>query len=300
MGCRTDGIYLMDAIRKWLLGGGLALLSAFLFGLADITVKASSELLTVWHMLVGRGVISAVLIYAVARRMGIDIRGKNPKAMLLIGAVNVAAVICLMIAIFNLPIFEALVLLYLYPALAALLSSRLLKEYTPPLAWFFIALAFGGTVLILWPQGAGIVLSWGHLAGLAAAFLMALAFTLIRRHSKGHHPFAPVFYFALISLAVGALPLGLQKAPLWPGWEGLGWLLAMSLLAALAQFVVYKSLNVITAAQAGSLSMSEVVWGSVWGYLIFSEALGALDILGAVLVLGGGICLNLGLGEGKK
>ena len=184
--------------------------------------------------------------------------------------------------------------------MAALLSSRLLGERTGPAAWFFIALAFAGTVIILVPENAGLELGWGHLAGLAAAVFMGLAFTLIRRHSRGHHPFAPVFYFAVVSIVVGALPLCLQKAPLWMGWVGLGWLAAMALFAASAQFVVYKALAVITASRAGILSMTEVIWGSLWGYLFFREELEPMALLGAALVLGSGICLNLGLGEKKE
>jgi drug/metabolite transporter (DMT)-like permease len=271
----------------------LALVSAFLFSLGGLTIRYSDAYYTVWHMLFGRTFFALVGMLIFAKWFRIDLWGSNRRAMFITGAITIGGVACLMVAITLLPLFEALVLLYLYPAVAALLSPLLVGEKTKLITWFFIVLAFTGTAMIIWTGGSGASWRWAHLLAIGAAFLHGLGFTLIRRYSKDHHPLSPFFYFCLIGFiaCTGTIMMRGIGFPYHP--TGLFWLSCMALVLALAQLTLYKALAMIPSPEAGIISMIEAVWGGFFGYLLFQENLGWLSLVGAVLILGSGVGINL-------
>jgi drug/metabolite transporter (DMT)-like permease len=56
---------------------------------------------------------------------------------------------------------------------------------------------------------------------------------------------------------------------------------------------VYKALSYLPSPEAGIIGMTEVVFGGILGLLVFSEPLTWRALIGASLILGSGVCLNL-------
>jgi drug/metabolite transporter (DMT)-like permease len=66
---------------------------------------------------------------------------------------------------------------------------------------------------------------------------------------------------------------------------GLAWIVAIGLFAVLAHIATNKALTFIASAKVGSISMLEVVFGALYGYILFSESLGWSTLGGGIFVL---------------
>jgi drug/metabolite transporter (DMT)-like permease len=271
----------------------LAFISAGLFALGDAAVRLAASHVTVWHMMFARCLVGLLAVTAIASTMRLSIIGRNRRAMIVTGIVNVGGGMCMLIALTLLPLFDAIVLLYLYPAFAAFFSPYLARDPIDGIDWLLIGVAFAGTTLVLWPGHESHPLQWGHLVGVGTAVFQGLAFTLIRRYSIDHHPLTPFFYFCLIGTLCSFWPLSVQPEPFNINVSGIILLLAIVVLAGVGQVIMYKALAYISSPAAGIISMTEVVFGGLLGYIIFSEPLSGHAAIGAVLIIGSGVGLNL-------
>jgi drug/metabolite transporter (DMT)-like permease len=192
----------------------------------------------------------------------------------------------LTIALLRIPLFQALILFYTYPVIAALISPWLTPDTNSLKDWMFITMAFLGTGLILWSGKAdGLELDAGHIAGLGAALFMGLTLTLIRRISAVNTPLTPIFYISVLGMVVSIFPMVHPNVGLAVPALGLAWIVAIGLFAVLAHIATNKALTFIASAKVGSISMLEVVFGALYGYILFSESLGWSTLGGGIFVL---------------
>lgn len=272
-------------------GLALALSGAAFATVFDLLTRFSSSGITPWTMLMARAVFGIVLVMFIAKKMNLTLIGRNRAGMLITGIITVAGVMCLTIALIRLPIFEALLLLYLYPAFAALFSPFLVGDKTTLKLWGLIGVAFVGTAIILWPGETALTLHTGHAFGMGAGLLQGLALTLVRLYSRDNNALTPFFYFCLAGFVVAAGALVLIDRPPGLNQSGLMVLAAIALTAALAQLSLCKALSCISSAEVGLIGMTEIVFGSILGFLIFQEAILPRQLVGGVLVIGSGLFL---------
>jgi len=271
----------------------LALAAAGFATIYDIITRFGSSGITPWQILLTRAAFGLALTAVLARAFHLNPLGRNRPGMLLTGLILVVGVLCFIFALFRLPVFEAVLLLYLYPVFAALFSPFLVDERIGLKLWTLIAIAFCGTAFVLWPQGAVSDVNGGHLLGVASGFCHGLALTLVRRFSRHNGAVTPFFYFCAVGGVVSVVAVGLSPAstPLsLEGWAALG---GIAVTAGLAQLCMIKSATCISSAEVGIVGMSEIVFGGLLSYMLFSEAVGARQILGGVLVISSAIVLAL-------
>jgi len=146
-------------------------------------------------------------------------------------------------------------------------------------------LAIAGLVLILRP-GVG-VFRPAALVALAAAVLAALAQVGVRRLTRTEPVIRIVFYFAVISTVVSALPLvrAWQRPPpqLW------GVLIALGVLATLAQILLTQAYAHAPAAQVGPFIYTTVVFAGLMDWLFWGRLPDLPFAVGAALVCAAGI-----------
>lgn len=273
-------------------GMGLAFLAAAFFASANVVIRLADPHMTVWHMMVGRSLFGVLVMSILARSMGIPLLGVHRGMLLAVGLAGVAGVTSLIGALILLPLFEALVLLYLYPAFAAVISPWLTGDRVTARDWGFIALAVLGTAIVLWPERLEGRLQWGHLLALTAALAYAMSFTLTRRVSGANSPLTPFFYISAVGGIACIGPLLWQPGSIWPAAEGWPALAGLAVLATLGHLATNKALSYLPSPRVGVISMFEVVFSGVLGWLLFGEAFGARPLLGGALILASGICLN--------
>jgi drug/metabolite transporter (DMT)-like permease len=271
-----------------------ALLAAVFFTCLDISIRFSGSELTVWHLVFGRSLFGVAAMWLLARKLGVELLGKRRGELVVVGLTGMAGASCLTWAIMRIPLFEALVLLYLFPVFAALFSPYLTGERPRGVEWLFIFLAFCGIVLMLW-RGQGMVgMDWGHVAGFFAAVFIGLSMTMTRRVRVENNSLTPFFYISVVGCILAPIPLFLQDAPLFPeagwGWAGLP---AVCLFMTAAHLSNNKALGSLPSSTVGVITMLEAVLGAFVGWVIWSEPLGTMQFVGAAVVLGSGVALTL-------
>lgn len=270
-----------------------AFLSAGLFAIVNVTVRLSAPYFTVWHIMFGRSLIGAILMILLSRGITANLLGQDKKTLFLVGIAGVGGLVCLMGSLLLLPLFEALALIYLYPAFSALLSPYLTNDRTEWRDWLFIATAFTGTLLIIWTGDANFHLQIGHFIGLLAAFGYGLMLTLIRRVSGKNSPFAPFFYICIVGIAVCWIPVLFQEPAVQFELIGILFLVVIAVLGASGLLAGIKALEYISSTRVGVIGMSELIFGGILGFLIFYEPVTLLDCLGGVIIITSNLLLNI-------
>lgn len=269
------------------------LTSALFFTVVDILVEVFGPRFSVWQIGFGRFIFGLVSLPLLARALRMDLFGEERVLLLLRGVSGTLSFLCFIVAIQRLPLSQAVVLFYLFPAWAALLSPWVAAEKTPLQDWPFVAGAFGGVGLILWPQPGTVDLDWGHLFGLAAAFFAGVTVSLIRRLRARNNVITLYFYFCLVGVAVTVTSLTLQGGPVVPDARGAMVLLLVGVLAGTAQLCMNQGFKTLNAAKGAVLLMSEAVFASSFGIILLGEPMTWRLAGGAVLILGCGIGLSL-------
>lgn len=244
-------------------------------------------------MMFGRSIFGIVSLTVAAKWLKLAILGHQRWMLLSIGVAGMGSLTCLVASLILVPLVEALLLFYLYIAFAALLSPYLTHEKMRPIEWLFIGTAFFGTILVLWPSYSSSSIEWGHFLALAAAFGNGLTMTLIRRISHENNPLTPYFYVSVVGCVVCPVLLLWQDIPILIALEGFFGLVTIAILAALAHLFTNKALSFLPAPKVGVISLFEVVFGGVCGFMLFDESIGLRSLIGAALILCSGVCLNL-------
>ncbi len=279
-------------------GAALAVLAAFLFSCLNVVIRFSDPYLTIWHMMFGRSLFGTIFLLLLARSTGVRLAGRNRRTLILLSLTGTAGILCLTLALLRIPLFQALILFYTYPVVAALISPWLTSDSNSLWNWACIVLAFIGTALTLWSGQYGTLgLDTGHIAALAASACMGLTMTLVRRVSGVNSSLTPIFYISVMGMLVSLVPLFHPNVGFSIPLPGLAWLLAIGLFAVLAHIATNKALGYIASAKVGSISMLEVIFGAIFGYVLFSEPLGWSTMGGGALIIMAALGLIQGPGR---
>lgn len=271
-----------------------AFTAALCYAGLNMAIRFADAYTSIWHIIFYRSLFGAGAMVLLARLTGVGILGRQRMALCMVGISGAVGVTALTVALILLPLFEALVLLYLFPAFSALLSPALTRDRVTRQDWLFILTACTGAVMVLWSGQRFAGLSWGHSLGLVASFSLGLTFTLIRRTSARNSPLTPFFYICAAGILVSVVPMAAEPVgPLVPS-AGLPSLAAVALLATAAHLYGNRALVHLSSPRVGVILMSEVVFGAAIGRFVFGESIGLQTLLGGLLIVGSGIGLNLG------
>lgn len=267
-------------------GALLMVASALLFAAMGEAVKMASAHLSNAMVVFFRNAFGLLALSPWLVRLGAKgLRTAAWREHLVRGLAGLASMYCYFYAIARLGLSEAILLNYSLPLFMPLIARAWLGEAVPARLWRALGLGFLGIVLILRP-GAG-VFRPAALAALAAAVLAALAQVGVRRLTRTEPITRIVFYFALISTVVSGLPvLAVWTTPqrhVWPV------LMALGVLATLAQLLLTQAYSCAPAAQVGPFIYSSVVFAGLMDWWLWGRLPDAAFVAGAVLVCAAGI-----------
>ena len=267
-------------------GALLMVASALLFAAMGEAVRMASAQLSNAMVVFFRNAFGLVALLPWLVRLGP--RGLRTRAWpehLVRGLAGLASMYCYFYAIARIGLSEAILLNYSLPLFMPLIARAWLREEIPPRLWRALVLGFLGILLILRPGLA--VFRPAALAALVAAVLAALAQVGVRRLTQTEPITRIVFYFALISTVVSGLPLlKFWTAPARPMWPVL---IALGILATLAQLVMTRAYAHAPAAQVGPFIYSAVVFAGLMDWWLWHRVPDAAFVAGAVLVCAAGI-----------
>jgi drug/metabolite transporter (DMT)-like permease len=281
-------------------GALLVLASAVAFGVMPIFGKLAFEAgVGVATLLFVRFAIAAPVLWA-----AVAVRSALPRSAgrgivlraLALGAVGYAMQAGLyFLALQRMDASVLSLILYSYPALVTGAAILLGRESANRRRLVALVTASGGLVLVLAGAGAGDF----DLAGAAFGVGAALTYTTYILVSDGVAskldalPLAALvstgagFSLGVVAVATGTLDLGFEPA----GWLWLGLAAIVSTVGAVVLF--FSGMSRVGASTAAILSTLEppVTVGLV--FVTFGEALGFVQILGALAVLGAAVIVNL-------
>jgi len=248
-----------------------------------------------WRVLIGT--IALVVWGLLFRR---DLFRVEARGWLLValggGALVALFEIAYQFAIAGVGVAGAAALLYTAPVIVAILARVILKEALTPLR---IALAVivmvGVSLTVTGGSNTGAEAArTGIAAGIAGGLLSALSYaftTLMARYAVPRYGVVKVLFLEAVGgvLIIGVALTIWGRAPTLPpspeAWRGLLWLAAGSVLA--ANFLFFAAVKRIEAAPASVAATIEPVVGALLAFLLFSQHLTPLGVIGLVMVVGG-------------
>jgi len=193
--------------------------------------------------------------------------------------VHLVGIVCMVIALTNLPLATANALFYAAPILVMVLSAFFFREILTPLSVTAVFSGFAGIIVILRP----VEFNWAAIAALAAAFALAINAVMVRQLPKTQTTVHKlILNYLLIVPAAAALAL----------WEGASWDSGILLSAAgsallilgynITVLLAYRQVdaNLVTSAEYTGL-----IWAVAIGWIGFSEAPDLWFLAGSLMIV---------------
>ena len=279
-----------------LLSGGLVwvLLAPLFYSALSISAKFAGGYLSVWHIGVGRFGLGLLVTPIIVKALGLSLWGQKRFLLSIRGLCGAVAFLLLVASFRKIPLSLAMILFYLYPAFTALLSPWVTGEPTAKTAWPFVCGSFVGISLILWPHQASVALNPGHLYAVTASVLCALTLLLVRRLGRENNIYTLFFYLCLSGTLSSLGPLLMQGTPILPvsadAWAAVA---AVAVFSIGAQLSINQALVRIPAPKVSVMMTAEVPLVACFGVFYLGEPSSWRLLVGALLIFGCGIGLNL-------
>lgn len=272
------------------------LLAALIFATMAVCVKFASLHFNSAELVFYRGLISTLFMLALARSTCVRLRTPVPAMHLWRSLVGVFALGTWFYAIAELPLATAMTLNYMSSVwIAAFLvgGGILLGRNTTQGALVLTVLAgFGGVVMVLRPTLDDNQLFAG-LVGLLSGIGTALAYLQVTALARAGEPETrTVFYFAVGSMAVGAVALLFSGLSPWPGQAG-WWLLPVGLLASLGQLCMTRAYSRGPTLLVANMQYAGIVFAAGYSLMLFGDRIAPLAWAGMAVIVASGIAATV-------
>jgi drug/metabolite transporter (DMT)-like permease len=256
-------------------------------------VDASSFVIVFWRVFFAGLVLGGYLLAAGRLREVIDLPRRTKFALTGMGALLTLNWVLFFSAIRLTDVAIAVLLGYLGPVFVAVLSPLVLKTPFDKRVLGPLALALGGTVVIVNPAQVSLDGS-GALLGAFLAFCSAITYALLVTNAKRLVQGVPATVYMLFEYGVASLlllPFVLTSPPPSGTQEWVSLALLGVVNTALTGFLFLSALRTIRADHAAILTYAEPVSAVVFASLLLDEPLTLATILGGAAVIAGGIAV---------
>ncbi|MBU1365722.1 MAG: DMT family transporter [Gammaproteobacteria bacterium] len=261
--------------------------ASFLFACMGVCVKLAAETHTAVEITFYRCFISLILMYGLIRLRGVSLRTEHWRWQITRGVVGFTALFSYFYAITLLPLATAVTLNYT--------SAIFLALYLALAGWqtrhgMLGALAIGliGVVLLLKPTFHAEQLV-GGLVGLGSGVVAGMAYFSVRElGARGEPETRTVFYFSLVSSICAGGWLAFSEIHAVDLRSGLI-LLGVASFATAAQLAMTRAYSRGKTMMSAALAYSTVIFSSLFGMLIWGEAIGASSWFAIGLIILSGI-----------
>jgi len=185
-------------------------------------------------------------------------------------------------AVAVLPLTTAITLAFAQVFFVALLSMWFLNEPVGLHRMSAVLAGFIGVIVVMRPGVDGLI-NIHALIPLTGAAGAAFAVVSVRRLSQTEATATLLFYQAAFVGLLAGVPL----IWLWvtPDVFGFFLLVAMGVLATIAQWVGVKALRLGEASVIGNIQYTQLIYAAILGYLIFDEVPDAHTLIGAAVIV---------------
>jgi len=261
------------------------------FSLTDVFSKfLTAENIPASEVSFSFSVISIVIFLALSGKLGglrRTFQTQAPKIHFLRGLLQAPSQPLIFFALSSTSLANAYAIIFLAPFLTAALAWPILGEKGNRRIWFVIFTGFCGVLVAMRPDIQGFTLPIAAL--LIAALSIALRNSLIRRLPEGETHLSLVLY-PCIAIAIGSL-LPMIPNFMMPRGLSILWLLTGGVTFSVGLFCVSLAFRMAEAAKIAATQYSQLIWGVLFGILIFSDMPDLWTILGLAIIAISGFVL---------
>jgi len=265
--------------------------ASFFFSLMTLCVKNIDKRIPIYELVFFRSLLSLIITLLIINLKKINPWGENRPLLILRGVLGTLALVCIFYAIRNMPLGISTVIQYTYPIFISIFAGIFIDEKITRNIIFSLIIGWIGILVILNPSQLSTINVEIENVSISIAFLgaifTALAYVTVKKLSFSEDIYVIIEYFPLVSF-ITLLPLVLIN---WitPNWNEFIWILGIGIFTQLGQTFLTIGLKNLPASEASTINYLQVLFGSIWGILFFSEILNINFLLGALLVLLGTI-----------
>jgi drug/metabolite transporter (DMT)-like permease len=275
------------------------LAAALFFAAMAVCVKFASAWFNAAELVFYRGVLGMLFLWLLARSQRVALATAYPGMHAWRSLVGVVSLGAWFYALAWLPLATAMTLNYMSSVwIAAFLVGGALLHWNPargdshplrqgPLVVTVLA-GFAGVVLMLRPtieQNQMFAAVIGLLSGLTSAFAYMQVMALSR---LGEPALRTVYYFAVGSAVAGGAAMAVTGISPWD-WMHALWLVPIAALASLGQLCMTRAYSHGATLVVANLQYSGIVFGALFGMLLFGDRIPALGWAGMALIVASGI-----------
>jgi len=270
----------------------LMVIASLLFATMGVCVKLASAEYSTAEIVFYRGLTGALMIALLTRWHRGTLRTAVPAMHFWRSLTGVTALCLWFYAMRNLPLASAMTLNYRssgWMALVLMGGAMLLgTQRVDPRLVATVLVGFVGVGLILRPTIEQNQL-WHGLIGMLSGVVSAMAYLHVTALGRAGEPeYRIVFYFSVGGIVVGAV------ASLWLGWHahtagGLGLLLAVGVLATIAQILMTRAYAIGRPLVNASLQYLGIAFSFGYGVMLFNDRITWMAMAGMLLIVAAGV-----------
>ncbi|MDN3920718.1 DMT family transporter [Roseateles violae] len=280
----------------------LMIAATFLFATMGVCVKLASELYDAGEIVMYRGLVGMAMLGTLCLVRGQTLRTAVPAMHFWRSLSGVISLSLWFYAIGKLPLATAMTLNYMSSVWMALFlmggavimgSARIDGRLVAA-----VLLGFAGVALVLRPT-IDQQQAWHGLAGLLSGMLAALAYLQVTALGRAGEPeYRIVFYFSVGGVTAGALStlalrLSEQGSPHGHTLKGIALLLAVGLLATIAQLLMTRAYGQGKTLVNACLQYLGIVFSFVYGVALFRDPVTGWALGGMALIITAGLAATL-------
>jgi drug/metabolite transporter (DMT)-like permease len=183
---------------------------------------------------------------------------------------------------------EVVAIEFTMPIWTAILAAGFLGERMTVWKTSAIALGIIGVIIIVRPATGEI--NPGQLIALAAAVGFGISVAMLKSLTRTESTLAIIFWMLVIQFVAGLFPA--LYAWKWPSAHVWGWMIVIGFCGTFSHYCMTSAMRYADATVVLPMDFLRVPLTATVGWLIYSERLDLLTVLGAALILAGNL-LNL-------
>lgn len=250
-----------SAILLLVLGNAMALVS-------DVFIKLLEPGAPILQFAFLRCLITLAFLVPLARKIDRTNLFAGIKIHAIRAHVHLVGLLCMIVALGNLPLATANAVFYAAPILVMVFSAFFFREVLSPLNVFAVFSGFAGIIVILRP----VEFNWAAVAAFGSAITLAINAVMVRKLPKGQTTVHKLFLnYLLVIPASGLLAL-------WEWQQGASWHPEILFTAAASAFfilgyniTVLLAYRQVDANQVTSAEYTGLIWAVLIGWIGFNE-----------------------------
>ncbi len=294
------------ALDQRLRGIGFLVLGIAVFSIQDVILKAVSDAYPIHQAMTIRSLTALPVLLAMAVLDG-GLRGlatRRPLALIGRGAIMFTAYTSYYLGLAALPLATCVALYFTAPLFITVLSVLVLGEQVGPTRWSAIAIGFLGVMIMVRPGTE--VFDWASLLPIFAGLSYGAAQVYARKLGATERSTVMGLYGNGVFLMGGLLMAGVfgggQFASeahrslgfLLRGWAtpdltDLALMMACGVIAGLGLVLLTQAYRVAPANVVAPFEYTALIWGVLYGWLIWGDLPRPTTWLGAAVVIGAGL-----------